>query len=265
MTLAPHAHRLLRIAAVAQAIAAVEGLVKHRQFGDDGLLTGQGATRSGLLPTKVRTALDTHAGAIGIHAVALAGALTQLTASPRRRRLHLLAAATSLASNKLFETRNPYGRDGADQMLGVIYAYRVATALVPDASRSDDLFLRAVNAQTTVSYATAGLAKAISADWLSGSALELIMRTNAYGSTPLAAEIVKRTWASRALSWTTIAWETSYPLVYLLPTREARLALWGIKGFHLGIAYTMGLPRFFWAFGAAHQAVDYVLVNRRAS
>jgi hypothetical protein len=247
---------------VAQAISALEGLARHRQYGRDGLLTGRAGASTSVLPARVRALLDTHGGAVAIHGLALTGAVVQLTASQRRRKLHLLAALASLTANKLFEIRNPYGRDGADQMLGVIYGYRVASGLVPQPAVSDDLFLRAVNAQVAVSYATAGLAKSLSSEWLSGSALELILRTNIYGSAPIARAIVERPWASRLLSWSTIIWESGYPLIYLLPGRYARLALWGVKGFHLGIAYTMGLPRFFWSFGASHEAVKYVLTER---
>jgi hypothetical protein len=256
----------LRTAAVAQAINAIEGLCWNGQFKRDGLLAGRSATRqSSLLPRRIRAVLDSHGGSLAIHGIALASAAVQLLASPRRRKVHLTASALSLVSNKLFETRNPYGRDGADQMLGVIFGYRFITALVPDPEVSDDLFLRAVNAQVAVSYTAAGLAKAISAEWRTGTAMEMIMRTNVYGGTPLAREIVARPWLSSTLSWATIAWESSYPAIYLLSPQQARVALLGIKGFHLGIAYIMGLPRFFWAFGAAHGAVEYVIASKGAS
>ncbi|MDF8264758.1 hypothetical protein [Luteipulveratus flavus] len=262
MAVHKRADRALKIAAIAQLVNAAEGMVGHRQFGRNALLAGRSATRTSIVPAPFRRALDTRRGALAVHGLALVGALGQLAGGPQRRKTHIAAAAASLASNKLFELRNPYGRDGADQMLGVLYSYRVATAVIPDPEISDDLFLRAVNAQATISYAAAGLAKAISAEWLSGNALELILKTNVYGSTPVARAIRERPGISRTLTWSTVIWESSYPLIYLLAPRQAKLALHGMKAFHIGIAYTMGLPRFFWAFSGAHEAISYVIEER---
>jgi hypothetical protein len=144
----------------------------------------------------------------------------------------------------------------------VIHAYRVTTALVPTASRSDDLFLRAVNAQLCVSYAASGLAKLISSDWRSGRAMELILRTDIYGGTWFARLVRSHPNFGKIMTWYTIVWESTYPAVYLLDPRRARLVLLIAKCFHFGIAYAMGLPRFFWAFGAAHPAAEYVIDRR---
>lgn len=173
-----------------------------------------------------------------------------------------MGAALLFASKKLTEYRNPYGGDGADQMSDVISGYRVLTAAVPDTAVGDDLFLRAVNAQVAHSYVVSGLAKLVSSTWRSGEAVEMVLKTQLYGSSPTAELIRNRPSLGRAVSWLTIVWETAFPFVYVLRTRHAKAALGFVKLFHLGIAVTMGLPRFFWAFSSSHAAVEYVLARR---
>ncbi|RBM19629.1 hypothetical protein DEH69_10485 [Streptomyces sp. PT12] len=147
-------------------------------------------------------------------------------------------------------------------MQGVINGYRLATALIPDAKRSDDLFLRALNAQLCLSYLASGLAKLVSSDWRSGRAMELIMRTNTYGNTSFARFIISHPDIGRLISWATIAGEVAYPVVYVADPRIARHGLTLAKLFHLVVAYTMGLPRFFWTFGATHPSAHYVIGQR---
>ncbi|WCN01030.1 alpha/beta fold hydrolase [Streptomyces sp. M92] len=178
------------------------------------------------------------------------------------RRVQITAAAVIGTCNRLSEIRTPYGRDGADQMTAVITQYRMLTALVPDSRTSDDLFLRAINFQAGLSYAVSGISKAFGSSWLQGDALPEILQTEAYGRGPAAQLLRKHPRLCRALTVGTVAWEVAFPLVYLLPRREAGLALHAVKLFHAGVAATMELPRFVWGFLGSHGAVDYVLDTR---
>lgn len=249
-------------AAAGQILSACEGLYSIKDYGPDGLLRGRSrSTSSSWLPLYARRFLDTRGGAFVVHGLNLVGGALTLTARRSHSR-QVIGAALMSASALLFENRNPYGRDGSDQMSGVVNGYRVVTAFVPGRATSNDVFLRAVNAQTTLSYLASGLAKAISHTWRSGRALEMVLQTEMYGHTPAAKYFVRHPRLARLLTWSTVAWESGYPLIFLLPRPLTRLALLGVKAFHLGIAVTMGLPRFLWGFSGAHSAVEYVLDQR---
>lgn len=258
--------------AIGQLIGGFESLWSMRSYRPDGLLRGRAAERDGLgtasladkyLPRRIRKAIDSHASAVAIHVVSVLGA-GLILASPKSRTGQMLGVALSLATNQLAEYRNPYGRDGSDQMSKLIYSYRLATGLIPAQEASDDYFLRAVNAQACIAYMASGLAKLISSTWRSGDALRLIVLTDSYGGTFFSDLINKHPRIGKAISWTTIAWESAYPAIYLTSPAKARPLLIFIKIFHGGIAATMGLPRFFWGFSASHVAVEYVLREKAA-
>lgn len=185
-----------------------------------------------------------------------------LLASKDSRRFQALGAALVLCNNKLLNIRNSYGRDGADQMGNLILSYRLITAPIKDKNKSDDLFLRATNAQTCLSYLVPGIAKAASNTWVRGNALEEILHTNAYGKSSAANKLKKYPRVMKFLTWFTILWESFFPVIYFFPPKYVRVALSLIKIFHVGVALTMGLPRFFWGFMGAHSAVEYTVGSR---
>ncbi|MGW7353424.1 alpha/beta fold hydrolase [Streptomyces sp. NPDC054784] len=185
-----------------------------------------------------------------------------LVAARGNRKAQIVAAAVIGACNRLSEVRTPYGRDGADQMTAVITQYRALTALIPDPQVSDDLFLRAVNFQAGLSYAVSGVAKAFGSSWVQGDALLEILRTEAYGSGPAAFLLREHPRLCRLLTVGTVLWEMAFPIVYLLPRRQAGYVLAVVKSFHVGVAAAMELPRFVWGFFGSHGAVGYVLDTR---
>jgi len=249
-------------AAVGRLLGAFEAFAALRHYRADGILQGRSSRRpKSVLPVGVRKALDSAGGAMAVEGLTIVGAALILTGR-RRRGQQVVGSGLMFLSKKLSELRNPFGGDGADQMSDVISGYRVMTAAIPDRVVGDDLFLRAVNAQVVVSYLASGLAKAISSTWRSGDAIDLVLSTKLYGGSGTARLIRRYPFTGRLLSWTTIGWETAFPIVYLLSPTSARYLLHLVKAFHLGIAVTMGLPRFFWAFSSSHAAVEYVLRER---
>lgn len=256
---------VLAPAAVGQVIDCLEALTRLEQYGPEGMLRGRSAHREqGLIPLSIRERLDTMQGAATLKVAELCGAALVLTGRHSRNR-QVAGAALMFAASWLGELRNAHGRDGSDQMSSLIAGYRVLTAAIPDTRASDDLFLRAVNAQTALSYAASGLAKLISSTWLSGDALDQVLRTRLYGESFPARFLKDHRSLGRLVNWATIAWESAYPLVYLTGPRTSRAALLAVKGFHLGIAATMGLPRFFWGFSSAHAAAQYVIDSKGQS
>ncbi|MFJ2767603.1 alpha/beta fold hydrolase [Streptomyces sp. NPDC087300] len=243
----------------------METLFLREEFEDDGYLRGTSAAQypQGSLRNRLGRVLDHPRTPRVLAGVTLAASAGLLLA--RGNRKAQIAAATVIGTcNRLSEVRTPYGRDGADQMTAVITQYRALTALIPDEKVSDDLFLRAVNFQAGLSYAVSGIAKAFGSSWVQGDALLEVLQTEAYGSGPAAALLRKYPKICRALTVGTVAWEASFPLVYLLPRDQASHALTAVKVFHAGVAAAMELPRFVWGFYGSHGAVGYVLDTRGA-
>ncbi|MEV1045683.1 alpha/beta fold hydrolase [Streptomyces sp. NPDC049916] len=257
------ADRVFLPIAVGQILASAETLSLTREFDEDGYLRGVSAQQypSGSLRHRLARVLD-HPRTPKVLAGVTLAASVGLVLARGNRRAQIAAAAVIGTCNRISEVRTPYGRDGADQMTAVITQYRTLTALVPDPRLSDDLFLRAVNFQAGLSYAVSGISKAFGSSWVQGDALPEVLRTEAYGRGPLAEILRGHPRLCRALTIGTVVWETSFPLVYLLPRRQASWALAAVKSFHVGVAATMELPRFVWGFIGSHGAVGHVLDTR---
>lgn len=133
--------------------------------------------------------------------------------------------------------------------------------------------LRLIRAQIAVVYLTSGLFKLLGPAWRSGSAVHYTTTQNVYGRLfhwygfPPAFE-----WMLTLLTYVTVVWELSFPLLLLHPrTRIAALAA-GIA-IHGGILATMEVGPFSWvmlatyvAFLNPHRVADFVSrVTRRRS
>ena len=185
-------------------------------------------------------------------ALCAAGVL-MLPDSSRARGPALLGLA---ASGLLRSYRNSYGSDGSDQLSFITFT-SLATAHLPGLTAGQRAVpLHFVGFQSVLSYTVAGVAKLLSPQWRSGSAIEGIFRTRTYGDAGFYRMLKERPGAARALAWTVILTETTTPVVLLLPPAGRRAVL-GMAGlFHLGNARYMGLNRFFWAFTGTYPLVD---------
>lgn len=261
------AARVRRVAAVGQTVNAAESLARTHLYADDGILRGQAVATDAPLARRSRrlaTILDHPRTATALSVTNLVCGLAALAFADRRA-VRTATAVTSTAVANLTAQRNPYGRDGSDQMQRVIQGYDAISALVVDPERADDLFLRAVNAQLAISYAASGLIKLVSSDWRSGRAFAGVMRTSMYGDPRVSRLLDRFPFLGTLVCWQTILWETAFPVIYLLPDRLSRPTLAFAKVFHLAIGHFMGLPRFVWAFSATHPAAEYVVGSRRAT
>ncbi|KAM9866642.1 hypothetical protein ACIFOC_00848 [Leucobacter aridicollis] len=252
------ASRVRRIAAVGQVLGALESLANARHYRRDGLLRGPSRPSSRFaqrFPMLVKT-LDSQPAALTNQIVRLASGLITIF-SPAIPTLRTITAGSNVLTGAFEQRRNPFGRDGSDQMQQVINTYDLVSAAAEPAKR-DDLFLRALNTQLAVSYTASGLVKLVSSDWRSGRAFGKIMRTRTYGDERVSRLVDRFPPVGKLVSWLTIAWESLFPTSYFLPRRFRGLVDFGMKSFHILIGVFMGLPRFIWAFLAIHPAVDYV-------
>lgn len=159
-----------------------------------------------------------------------------------------LVAGFVLIVHCLTNIRVMVGRGGADQMQNIIWASLFAFCLpINDLART--IAIAFIPAQLILSYWTSGIAKLVSQVWRNGSAVYLISRMESYCSVGLAQVCGKRR-VSILLSWLTMWFEVCSPFL-LLGGRPGVLAfIAGGTLFHLGIAITMGLTTFVFAFVA---------------
>lgn len=156
----------------------------------------------------------------------------------------------------LLGMRSRFGGDGADQMTVITFTV-LALAFAFGQQRAAVLVLWFVTAQTCLAYLTAGVAKLVSAQWRSGTALGEILATGVYGHPWAAAVLARRTRLAAAACWSVIVLECTFPavLIGVRPLTWALLA--GAALFHVGTAILMRLNTFLWAFVATYPAVLY--------
>jgi uncharacterized membrane protein (DUF485 family) len=161
----------------------------------------------------------------------------------------------------LFVLRTSYGQDGADQMSYIIYTgLAIASIAGTDVGRA--AFLWFVALQACLAYCVAGLAKAGAKGWRDGSYLIGVCETRIYGHAGFAEYLSRRPQLAKVLSCTLIVWESSFPLVLLIPRSLALGVLGAGVLFHLTNGYFMGLNTFIWSFAATYPAIIYCVQTR---
>ncbi|MEW9520757.1 hypothetical protein [Streptomyces tubercidicus] len=105
------------------------------------------------------------------------------------------------------------------------------------------------------------MVKLVSPVWLSGEAFSGVIRTHGYGDPRVFRLVHKYPVLGKLVTWTTVAAEVGFPLVFVLPKPAAKAYLGSMTLFHLGIGQFMGLNRFVLAFGATHPALLYVFAQ----
>jgi hypothetical protein len=169
--------------------------------------------------------------------------------------LYSLPAAAVLAAivftvHCLTNIRTLVGRDGADQMQNIVWAGLIAYCL----PLNENVKLVAtgfIAAQLILSYLTSGIAKLISPVWRNGDAMHFITRMVTYCPATFT-QIFRTRILSVSLCWMIIFFELLSPLLLFFgtPGAIAFIALGTL--FHVGIAVTMGLTTFVFAFIATY-------------
>lgn len=121
-----------------------------------------------------------------------------------------------------------------------------------------------IAAQLSLAYFAAGIFKLISRSWRSGEALSAIVSMNPWRHVAAGRWLRQRPQWSWLLSWGTMVWETTFPLVLIAPPWA--MAIWLAIGvvFHVGCAVFMGLNSYLWSFLAAYPAVVFLNGSLRA-
>lgn len=150
----------------------------------------------------------------------------------------------------IVQNRLVFGLDGADQMLLIVWAGLALSQISPAAG------LTLIGGQALLAYYAAGVAKLAGAEWRSGSAAGLIVRTASHGS-PAAAALLAVPPIGWLASWATIAFELLAPLLLLVGAAGALVFVAIAVSFHASVAWAMGLNNFVWAFAAALPALYF--------
>lgn len=252
-----------RLVAVGVVIAAAELLVARRSLAPTGLF-GWPVSRTAypalldrrrVWSSALGATLDRLARTRGTHALlacqlAIGAALVTATGSELTGPLLTVAAALSM----LVGIRLPFGRDGSDQMRTVTLLVLAIPFLVGDPSTHRiAMWFLALNLM--VSYLVAAIAKLAGAEWRSGTAIHLVLRTSGYGSPRLSRRLpTGRRW-HRVVAWSVIGLELALAVSVVLPTPVLAGALLLGLAFHLGAAVLMGLNTFVWAYAGAYPAI----------
>jgi len=150
------------------------------------------------------------------------------------------------------------GTDGAEQMATLVL-FAIFIAVLPSLSKTAiTLAVWFIGSQSILSYATAGIAKAISPTWRAGVGISLIMGSEAHGQPFISVVLARFPVFAKLLCWLVVLFECTFPLVLLAPEAiTISMLLIGFV-FHLGCAISMGLNAFLFAFPGTYVCVAYI-------
>lgn len=171
-------------------------------------------------------------------------------------------AATGLAATTLLiNYMRPVGGDGAMQMAAVVLIPFAFLDLPIASEKLEYVVALFISAQITLAYFSAGLSKARSATWRKGLVIKDVLATESYGFGPLARILEEHQFLSRAICALVIAIQLFFPLWIILPGDAVAVYLGILAAFHIGLAITMGLNDFPWAFTATYPMVYFIATS----
>ncbi|MEU5432069.1 hypothetical protein AB0G73_01690 [Streptomyces sp. NPDC020719] len=250
------ARAILAVCGAGLAVSAARDLRQAREFAEDGTLAWSvvGAYPH-RCPPPVR-GLFVWERYRAVLAVQFAAGLAAPVVAPVSTRGSAVLACVLLATLLLGLHRSDYGTDGADQMAALAMLTAAATLTV--GGTVGRLFLAFLTCQLVLSYLIAGTAKLISPMWRDGSCLAMILSTRSYGSPRLAAMLRARPLLGLVMAWGVMVLEVTFWLALIVPGGPRWGFLLAGAALHIGIAVTMGLSTFVFAFIGAYPAMVFM-------
>ena len=168
----------------------------------------------------------------------------------------VLATAFVVGVRCLIEYRFPCSNTAADQMQLLIW---IALSIFAAAGEGtgEALALSFIGMHGLLAYFTAGVSKLRKRSWRTGTAVEQVIKSDVFGMPTLAA-IVPLGLLSPLASWSTLALEIGGPTLIAFGPEAALVFCTLAALFHVGIAFTMGLTPFIFAFGATYPAIYWL-------
>lgn len=241
-------------------LSAAEWLFNLHLFRFDGLLSWKilGLRPSLIGASPLRTPLYSESFIVSVLLARMLAGLALLLPYPNHAGPGDLAASLAILFSCFYiSRRSRFGGDGSDQM-GMVVAFGVAimsAGFVMDDTSLAWCGIFALAGQATLAYFVAGAAKLASPVWREGGALLGVMQTQSYGDSFAAHFARHRPGFCTFVCWLTIATETLFPLVFILPPGLLMASLACFAAFHFSNAWFMGLNAFVWPFLATYPSV----------
>jgi hypothetical protein len=253
-----------RLACVGTLISSLELLARPNLYKEGQLMSWEvGQLRSSRLVRGLSgrwmtrlMAYPVFRGLLALRLAASAILLVRPASQPKAGTLRFAVAASSIA----ITMRSPFGWDGADQMSSITFVGLTAASWLPELKSDMQRFLAY---QLCLSYLASGVAKAVSPEWRSGTALTGIFSTRMYGDERIYRFLRDRPRWAALLSRVVIVGECAFSLALMAPRRVRRCILAGGLLFHFAVALTMNLNTFFWSFAAAYPALEAYCRSKR--
>jgi len=194
---------------------------------------------------------------VAAHSVAaVASALALL----HNARYTVLAIIFVIGVRCLIEYRFPRSNTAADQLQLLIWVGLAAFSVFEEGGLGQVVALSFIAAHGLLAYFSAGVAKLFRKAWRKGKAVGQVLETDTYGTPTLASIMPIGLFSlfSLVASWSTIALEIGGPALILFGPDAAAVFIGMAALFHIGIAFTMGLTPFIFAFGATYPAIYWL-------
>lgn len=147
---------------------------------------------------------------------------------------------------------------GADTMLLIVFGAVFAASFDAGSGVLAQASLAFLGVQALLAYVLSGRSKIVSPAWRDGSHLVEILRASTNRMERCGRWLALRPGLTKALARCLIALELIFPLAVLAPAPVFVAVLAGGLFFHASVALVMGLPGFFWSFGAAYPALWFL-------
>ena len=190
---------------------------------------------------------------VALHAVAAAAAAYVLAYGDAWMAAPL--AGFVVAVRILLDHRFPFSIIGADHMQVVVWIALILFSLSGEIGQKAALLF--IGGHGVLAYLTTGFAKLKKKPWRDGTAVSHVMQSTTFGTPRLAAALPMRV-VSPAVTWATLAFEMAGPFLILLGPEGALVFCGTAVLFHSGIAVTMGLTPFLFAFASTHPAIYWL-------
>jgi hypothetical protein len=249
--------RVERLASVSTLIASLELLARPGVYEDGNLMSwrvGQLRSRwflNGFLGRFLRCLLtyNMFRAMLAVRAVSSACLVLKVVRGWPAAAVKTVMAVSSMP----MMVRSPYGWDGADQMSALTFLALASRSWLPEIAPAIQRFF---TFQLCLSYLSSGVAKAISPEWRSGTALTGIAGTEMYGNEAVHDWLRAHPSLAVAIARGVTACECAFPLILIAPRPLRRCGLLGGVVFHALAARVMGLNTFFWSFVAVYPAIE---------
>lgn len=247
----------LRIACVGVVLRSLALLLNFRHLVDNGLLGWNPEARARKALAWRFRALLCHPGCVLLLIAQLAAGGVGLVLGFEARTAFSVSGALLLLQ-AWYNYRFAIVYQGADTMFLIGFGAVFAASFDYGSTFLAQAALAFLGIQVLLAYLLSGRAKVTSRAWRDGSHLIEILLASSNRMEVCGRWLSRHPGLARVLARSVIALELLFPLALLAPSPLFVVVLACGLLFHGSIAIVMGLPGFFWSFGAAYPALWFL-------